>query len=133
MPGLPRNCVKKALLIGVEYSSTSIWELKGAHKDPQTIQKLLIGASVVPLYSDSAAADGVLQRCTVMTQKTSLFSSTTKHNSMYGPRERTLYVLFRSPVVGASYTFIQLAAMRDLVKGAQPGDHFVFSCQLYYH
>lgn len=32
--------------------------------------------------------------------------------------------------VARSLTLLtQLAAMRDLVKGAQPGDHFVFSCQ----
>ncbi|KAI0366824.1 peptidase C14 [Pilatotrama ljubarskyi] len=47
MPGLTRNSVKKALLIGVQYWSTlkqidPSWELIGAHEDPKTLRKLLI-------------------------------------------------------------------------------------------
>lgn len=61
MPGLPRmhHCAKKALLIGVQYSTTlkevdPVWELRGAHEDPKTVQQLLIGTLVIRRYDASA-------------------------------------------------------------------------------
>ncbi|EIW55200.1 peptidase C14 [Trametes versicolor FP-101664 SS1] len=98
MPGLPRmhHCVKKALLIGVQYSTTlkevdPVWELRGAHEDPKTVRQLLI--------------------------------------EVYDYKPEDITVLIDDPEKQYVWPTQEniLAAMRDLVKGAQPGDHFVFS------
>ncbi|KAI0631106.1 peptidase C14 [Trametes polyzona] len=98
MPGLPRmyHSVKKALLIGVQYTTTlkkidPCWELKGAHEDPKTLRKLLV--------------------------------------DIYGYREEDITILIDDPEEQYVWPTREniLAAMRDLVQDAQPGDHFVFS------
>ncbi|KAH9855341.1 peptidase C14 [Lenzites betulinus] len=99
MPGLSRrdHNVKKALLIGIEYSTTlkeidPVWELRGAHEDPKTLRQLLI--------------------------------------DVYGYKDEDITVLVDEPDLEQDAWPTRkniLAAMRELVEGAQPGDCFVFS------
>ncbi|KAH9899338.1 peptidase C14 [Cubamyces lactineus] len=86
--------VKKALLIGIEYSSTLAktdrrLELKGAHKDPMALRKLL--------------------------------------KDKFGYEEQDIRILIDDDGYEWPTRETILQAMRDLVKDAQPGDHFVFS------
>ncbi|KAJ8474021.1 hypothetical protein ONZ51_g7492 [Trametes cubensis] len=86
--------VKKALLIGIEYSTTLAktnprLELKGAHRDPAVLRKLL--------------------------------------KDKFGYAEQDIRILMDDDGHEWPTRETILQAMRDLVKDAQPGDHFVFS------
>ncbi|OSD01481.1 peptidase C14 [Trametes coccinea BRFM310] len=90
------EAVKKALLIGIQYSSTLArdypqLELIGAHKDPHALRKVLI--------------------------------------DLFGYKDENIKILIDDE--SGQYDMPTreniLAAMRDLVKDAQPGDRFVFS------
>ncbi|CDO70477.1 hypothetical protein BN946_scf184569.g20 [Trametes cinnabarina] len=90
------QAVKKALLIGIQYSSTLArhnprFELKGAHKDPWALRKVLI--------------------------------------DLFGYKDEDILILIddQSEQYDMPTRENILAAMRDLVKDAQPGDRFVFS------
>ncbi|KAI0642659.1 peptidase C14 [Trametes meyenii] len=101
MPGIPRmhHAAKKALLIGVQYSAT----LKLV--DP--------GLELPGAHEDPKRLHELL-------------------TEVYGYRDEDITILIDDP--SGQYVLptreniaSSLAAMRDLVKNAQPGDHFVFS------